>query len=159
MLANSIRRLKSDDSFVRNPDIDAPDKQANKCGTTYCEAVKLLERCCFPHKTFVLIFIFTSSAYSILTWYWCSFTEQTSGSVPHLSKLLAATLLPAIHALLDILINLEDRRLSLSCKQCKHSTVVDTYDVEIVTVRNLSPTKSSYPLTSHRVPAHVPRHG
>ena len=45
MLANSIRMLKSDDSFVRNPDIDAPDKQANKCGTTYCEAVKPLEGC------------------------------------------------------------------------------------------------------------------
>ena len=70
MLANSICMLKSADSFVRNPDTNAPDKQANKCGTTYCEAVKPLEGCCFPHKTFVLIVIlFTSPAYSILMWY------------------------------------------------------------------------------------------
>ena len=80
-------------------------------------------------------------------------------SVPHLSRLLADTLFPARHAPLYMLINLEDRRPSLPCKQCKHSTGVDTYDVEIVTVRNLSPTKSSYPLTSHRVLANVPRHG
>ena len=66
-------------------------------------------------------------------------------SILHLSRSLADTLLPVRHAPLDMLTNLEDRFHDPYCKQSKHSTVVDSYDVEIVTVRNLVPTKSSYP--------------
>ena len=43
MLANSIRMLKSADSFVLNPDINAPDEWENKCGVTCCEPVRQLE--------------------------------------------------------------------------------------------------------------------
>ena len=79
-----------------------------------------------------------------------------SGVVLHLSRLLADTLLPAGHALLDRLINREVRFLMRMdfhhyclygpyCKQSKHSTVVDSYDVEIVTVRDLGLTKVLQP--------------
>ena len=67
-------------------------------------------------------------------------------SVLHLSRLLADTLLPVRHAPLDMLTNLEDRFHDPYCKQSKHSTVVDSYDVEIVTVRDLVPTESFHPL-------------
>ena len=40
MLANSIRMLKSADSFVHYPDINTPAEWWNKCGVTYCEPVK-----------------------------------------------------------------------------------------------------------------------
>ena len=80
-------------------------------------------------------------------------------SVLHLSRLLADTLLPVRHALLDMLLNLEDRFYDPYCKQSKHSTVVKSYDVEIVTVRNLGLTKSSRPPTGRLVFAVVPRHG
>ena len=78
--------------------------------------------------------------------------------VLHLSRLLADALLPVTHALLNMLINLEDRFYDLLCKQSKHSTVVDSYDVEIVTVGDLTSQKSSYPPADRVALASVLRH-
>ena len=68
-------------------------------------------------------------------------------SILHLSRLLADTLLPVRHALLDMLINLEDRFYDPYGKQSKHSTVVTSYDVEIVTVGDVGPMELLLSLT------------
>ena len=104
---------------------------------------------------FIFIFRFTLSLRGTVV----VLPSRCHCSILHLSRSLADTLLPVRHALLDMLLNLEDRFYDPYCTQSKHSTVVKSYDVEIVTVRDLTPPKSSYLFAGRIAPASVPRQG
>ena len=77
MLANSIRMLKSADSFVRTPDVNTLEGDRISVVPPTVRLSKIPSGDDYPVARFGDL-CFISPLYSILTWYCCSFAEQMS---------------------------------------------------------------------------------